>query len=403
MRDTMSNDQASGPTRLLRIGTFFWSVPSKIRPSDGARLTRELASRLRADPRVVDVLDLDDDDDDFWFERFYPVEPPDMDSILFGKDALNAMVRRFPITFRIRVPVKNQPIHSDTADVPSDTYAVAWNGATLAVLWSQNDERIPLSGGHIVVDVLSDAVSGYVGASLVNQACSLNCEFQFMHPTMVVKPLSASDESDGVDIRLKPLERNGSTSRHFELYTHAAPGSDYEVLHSFAYSLMDTANDFSSVKSLGRRIIAIEEVAREQLAHVITHQYRTSQLAMLPPVKRLKARWQNRSMKRHQRHLLIALSLCLANLETLIRTWDEETRSFDENASENGQGAFFQTDSASDRAKIDSLRLNHLESSVQQIANGMDNTAMVTATVGGALAGGLAGGVLGALATAIGN
>lgn len=398
----MSNEQASNPTRLLRIGTFFWSVPPETQPSDGARLARELASRLRADPRVVEVLDPDGDDTDYWFDRFYPSEPPDIDSILFGRDALKAMVRRFPITFRVRVPVKNQPLHSGTADVPSDTYAVAWNGATLAVLWSQADEKIPLSGGHIVVNVLSDAVSGQAGASLINQACSLHCEFQFMHPTMVVRPLSASDESEGVDIRLTPIDRYGTTSRHFELSTYAAHDDDFTVLHSLAYALMDTANDFASVKTLGRRIIAIEGVARDELAHLITHQYRTSQLGNLPTGKRIKARWQNRSMKRHQRQLLIALSLCLANLESLMRTWDEETRSFDENASESGQGLFFQADFASDRAKISSLRLTHLESSVQQIANGMDNTAMVTATVGGALAGGLAGGVLGALATALG-
>lgn len=399
----MSTAQAPSVVRLLRMGTFFWNVPSKTGSSEGARLARELASRLRADPRVVEVLNPDDDDTDYWFERFYPAEPPNMDSILFGTDAMVALVRRFPIAFRVRVPIKNQPIHSETADVPSDSYAVVWNGVTLVVLWSQVNEDIPLSGGHIVIDVLSDAVAGEAGASLINQACSLNCSFQFMHPTMILRPLSASEEDDDVDIGLAPIEGHSRASSHFDLSTYAADDGDWDVLQSLAYTLMDTANDFATIKTLGRRIIAIEEAARDELQHVITHQYRNSQVSFLPARKRLVARWKNRSTTRHLRQLLIALSLCLANLETLIRTWDEETRAFDETASEYGQAAFFETDSKSDRARICSLKLTHLESSVQQIADSLNNTAMVTATVGGALAGGLAGGVLGALATVLGT
>lgn len=387
--------------RVLRMGTFFWKVHPETSIADGDRLTRELAARLRADPRVEDVSDPDSDGDhDFIFQQFYPVEPTDMDSILFGRDARIALVRRFPISFRVRVPIKNQPIHNGTSDVPSDTYAVAWNGITLVVTWAQDTERIPLSGGHIVIDVLRDAVSGEHGAALINQACSLNCNFQFMHPAMIlaVSPESAND--DEFDMRLTPI--GDATSRSFELSTYAEDGDDFEVLHSLAYSLMDTANDFAVVKTLGRRIIAIEETARNQLDHIIIHQYRNSQIALLPVRKRLRARWNNRSTTRHIQHSLTALSLCLANLESLNRSWSEENRHFEDTASTDGQLAYFETDSKSENAQINSLDLSHLEIAVQQVADSLNNTAMVTATVRGALAGGVAGGLLGAIATAFG-
>ncbi|CDO33314.1 hypothetical protein [Mycolicibacterium porcinum] len=398
---TIATKQAADTVRILRMGTFFWEVPKATPITDGPRLTRELATQLRSDPRVEEVLDPKSDDiSDFMFARFYPSDPPDMDSILFGKDSKKALVSSFPIFFRVRVPIKNQPIHEGVADVPSDTYAVAWNGVTLVAIWHQGSDHIPMSGGHVVIDVLSEAISSLEGASLVNQACSANCSFQFMHPSMVLMDLPDSAEDRDFYIQLSSRE---GRIHHFDLWTYAGDGNDFEVLSSLAFTLMSKANDFATVKTLGRRIIAIEGTAREELTHIIAHQFESSQAALLPAKKRLAAKWTNRATKRHIQHSLVSLSLCLANLETLKRAWEEEKRRFDEKDSTDGQLAFFTTDSKSDEARIRSLNLNHLELAVQQINDSLNNAAMVTATVRGALAGGVAGGVLGALAAALGS
>jgi hypothetical protein len=61
---------------------------------------RKLAARLRADPRVEETLDPDaDGDPDFWLQQFYSIDATDMESILFGKDARKALVRRFQYVF----------------------------------------------------------------------------------------------------------------------------------------------------------------------------------------------------------------------------------------------------------------------------------------------------------------
>ena len=271
--------QDTETVRILRMGTFFWKVPMSTRVADGARLTSELATRLRADPRVEEVLDPDADDDNaFSFQQFYPSEVTDMKSILFGRDAGKALVRRSPIQFRVRVPIKNQPIHLGTKDVPSDTYAVAWNGITLIVIWEQKTSRIPLSGGHIVIEVLSDAVSGLNGAALINQACSSHCSFKFMHPSMVLNdPDEELEAEDHVGIKLAPL--SVAPPRDFDLSTYASDGDDFEVLDSLTYTLMDTANDFAIMKMLARRILAIEESARTGLDYIITKQLQNSQVS----------------------------------------------------------------------------------------------------------------------------
>lgn len=400
----MTVSATADAVRVLRIGTFYWQLPTgpQAPRHEFATLARQLAGRLRSDPRVVSVRDPDSDRDttEYRLETFYPAEAPDLDSILFGSDAMTALFRSFPIAFRVRVPVKNQPIHDGVADIPSDTYTAAWNGVTLVVLWTQNTDHIPLSGGHIVIDVLRDAVEGQPGASLVNQACSANCHFQFMHPAIRLEPVPFDDAEDGVDFRLSEVPGR----RHFLVCTSTADDEDdFEHVLGLTYTLIHTADQFATLKSLGRRVISIEETAREELSKAIAIQYEESKNALLPVHERVGKKWTFRQKKRNLRKSVIALWLCIANLETLIRSWEEERRTFIESASEDGQLPFFEIDSKSEDALIQSLRLDHLESAVEQVSQSLNNSAMVAATLGGALAGGLAGGALGALATAIGN
>jgi hypothetical protein len=208
------------------------------------------------------------------------------------------------------------------------------------------------------------------------------------------------DAEDGIDFRLSEVPGR----RHFEVFTLTADDDDdFERVLGLTYTLINTADQFATLKSLGRRVISIEETAREELSNAIAIQYENSKNALLPVHQRIGKKWSSRSNTKKLRKSLIALWLCLANLETLIRSWDEERRTFRESASEDGQLPFFDTDSKSDEARIKSLRLDHLESAVEQVSESLNNSAMVAATLGGALAGGLAGGTLGAVATAIGS
>lgn len=400
---TVATEQKARHKRMLRMGTFFWKLPPKMRDTtiDGLALVRQLVARLREDPRVVLVRDPDRDfDTDYTRETFYPSDASDLDSILFGTDVMTALCKSFPIAFRVRVPIKNQPLRDGVADIPSDTYTAVWNGVTLVVLWSQADDAIPFSGGHIVIDVLRDAVEGEPGSSLINQACSPGCQFQFMHPTIRLDPLTADQIDDGVDFNLSKIPGRD----HFIIAASDADDDDeIEAALGLTYTLIHTANQFANVKTLGQRIIAIEDTARNELSNAIALQYKKAKISLLPLQQRVYARWKSRSTTRQLRETLFALYLCLTNLEKVMRIWEEESRTFKERASEEGLLPFFEGDSKSDEVRIQSLRLNHLESAVEQVSESLNNSAMVAATLGGALAGGLAGGALGAVATAIGG
>jgi hypothetical protein len=176
-----------GDTRLFRMGTFFWSVHPDTDPDEaGEKLVKDVVSQLTSDSRVTYVVPPDFEHGFCSSQTFYPSAVENFQAMMFGSDALEALEVTPPIMFRIQVPIKNQPLREGRyADIPSDSYWAAWNGITLVVMWSQYDDEIPMSGGHVVIDVLRDAVAAS-GAKLVNQACSSGCSFKFIHSTMVI-------------------------------------------------------------------------------------------------------------------------------------------------------------------------------------------------------------------------
>jgi hypothetical protein len=100
------------------------------------------------------------------------------------------------------------------------------------VIWEQDNNHVPPSGGHIVIDVLRDAVSAEQGDELVNQACSSYCSFKFMHPTMPLKQLTDDERDELNENQLTPIDE--AAPRNFDLSTYADDGSDIDVLHSLA-------------------------------------------------------------------------------------------------------------------------------------------------------------------------
>jgi hypothetical protein len=168
-------------------------------------------------------------------------------------------------------------------------------------------------------------------------------------------------------------------------------------------TVMMTADEFARMKALGIRLMALERAARDQLNHAIVHEYEAAQISAMPFRGRQIARWKNRGARRATRGLLTSLMLSVANLETLMRGWEDSRRDFEEVSADGAQHLLFATDCKRDIANIQSLKLDHLETAVEQLGDSLNNTAMVSATIVGALAGGVAGGVLGAVAAIAGG
>ena len=88
----------------------------------------------------------------------------------------------------------------------------------------------------------------------------------------------------------------------------------------------------------------------------------------------------------------MGLWLSLANVETLRRTWENLRRDFEE---DHEYLAIFVNDYSSDVATIESLEVGHLDATIEQISQSLDNRALLLATVLGALAGEKAGALVG--------
>lgn len=380
----MLDEEASQAQRLMRVGTWLWVIP----PSVGAtneELSEALGKALQADTRVlqVNVPPLNP----HWTgrRRVYPDRKRTSPAaIRTGEDALQVLELSEHVTLQVRVPVKNQPTHGGFDDVPSDTYWVAWDGVSVFVLWEQFNADETISGGHVVADILRDAVES-VGSDLYVQSCSPGCDFMFLHRTLrvVFDP----------EVDLFAIRQDAGT-RLLDM----AVGLDREpakLMELLPILLKSTVSDFANFKNLGRRLIDLEEVCRQDLTHLLHHYQQHAQLVAQGVGRAaLLERWRERGWRREASALVSDVWLALANMETLRRGWDRERQDV---ARETDVLPLFDLDFARDVTEVEATNMSAVAGSVTQVAAELNNRLVVVATGWGALAGGLAGGLVGLL------
>jgi hypothetical protein len=286
---------------ISRIGTFLWTVPSlstdEPRPSDAYSEKRidRLREVLNQDARVITIADDDYPYPKYYRKIFYPsAHETDRNEILGASDGFSVFQFLPSVQFQVQVPVKNQPKHENFDDIPSDNYWVNWDGITVVVGWSQDGEDIPLSGGHVVEQVLRACLEK-MGDVLRVQGCSPGCKYLFLH-TPILAVQGGGDGDTLVEFR-KPEQ--GST-RHVEALVNV-PGDCSEVVEDIALELRGAAEDFADLKTSSRRLIDLEHIARAELAHLLNHYYMFARLSMLPAWRRAFKYWVNRHWKRRAR------------------------------------------------------------------------------------------------------
>lgn len=288
--------------------------------------------------------------------------------------------------FQVRIPIKNQHAHAGTNDIPSDTYFVTWDGVSVFILWEQDDENIPISGGHVVAEVLDDALDA-VDSALYVQSCNPGCEYMFLHQT-----IQLLEDSEVDDFEIKTGKRDQEVLVTFD----ELDDPSMQVIW-VALSLGGAMENFAEFKNYGRRLIDLEHACRLDLGHLLTHYADHAELVHLGwKPKYLRLRWRNRGWRKEARSLVASVWLALANIESVRRRWDQERLNIADDAE---YVPLFSADFSRDVVTIDSLRLEPVSENVNQIAGWLDNRAVVWATSLGALAGGLAGGA----ATLIGS
>jgi hypothetical protein len=372
---------AEDRTQVARAGMFFLATDCEP-DADVTEIVRRVGDALGADNRVIDLTMPEIRVD--WITR-YEMHPDlrrtSEQGVLTGADHFHTLVMSGPIQFTVRVPKKNQPAFRGYTDFPSDTYHVAWDGATAIVLWEQiADDPIPMAGGHIVVDILADAAKA-AGQSLYVQACSPNCKNQFIHNHLrvtanrVVAELSLAVQTDPE--YLGPIDMHVPT---------LSPPS--EAALSLHYAADIPTLQFSILKNGARRLRDLEAVTRGLLVQllVLNRSRAVSQAIPIWRLRRYRALWQSRKSRREAARVIAEVWLGLAALENLRRTWDEDRLQFHHAQGTSVVGPLYGRDYADDEAAVLSMNMTLVRSAVESTAARLDNRSVTLATTTGAAA-----------------
>src|ERR1019366_1237273 len=87
-----------------------------------------------------------------------------------------------------------------------------------------------------------------------------------------------------------------------------------ELLEWMDLSLSIDSERFAEAKNLARRVMDIESLIRDQLAHLLGHYYEHASVAAQPLWRNLKRRWRMLGWRREARQILASLWLSLANV-----------------------------------------------------------------------------------------
>ena len=370
--------------RLVRIGTWFLIPPRSVQ--DNAVVVHSLVEALGDDTRVVNVVPpvLND----YWTYRrdFYPdLNRTSRDGVRTGVDGFQALEMSDFICFRVRVPIKNQEPHQDIDDVPSDTYFVIWNGIVILVMWEQDADSVPMSGGHVVEKVLKE-VLGKIGCQLYVQSCSPDCDFLFLHRTLRIEE----------DSQVEDFEMRGCSDPRLLTYVAKSRRDDpEEELEQLGLVCREGVSDFADFKNSSRRLIDLEVEVRKDVERLLSHyQAHAALVAAGWGPRCLWQRWANRSWRREAWALVAGIWLAIANIEILLREWADERGAVNER---ERLVDLLVKDVARDVDVVGSLNLAPVTETVSQVTTVLNSQSAAKAALFGALAGGIAGGGMGIL------
>lgn len=374
-------------THLARIATFFAATP--IIERDATELATEIVTRLRSDPRVINIGEPELDESFTDWKSFWPHSHSDNSgALLTGEDRRWTLQLSTPITFDVRVPKKNQPVHSNIDDIPAEEYSVAWDGISVIVTWPQRSGQIPISGGHVVFDIL-DAALDSLNMGSYRQPCSPGCEHVFLHTTL---RLIIDDSMDAANDHLIASKESDESEAIAWIPAVALERGAAEYLW---FELAMAARDFATMKNIGQRVLDLEYHARHDVSHLLGHAHEHARISSLPFRGRMKGRWKNRGWRREARFLIAALWLSATNIEALKRRWEQEAR--DLSSGHRNILPLFEGDASRDEHALRSLDLTTLNRALDQVTLLLNNREIASATALGALGGAVAGGAVGLL------
>jgi hypothetical protein len=394
MAEPSGSLEPSTPTALAsprrsvacRPGTFALLLSEE---RDLDELAGNLVEQLSEDSRVLWVTQTDSEISSAMFYRFF-----DEESLSEGSNVVAQSNRRFvprfsrPLQFAVHVPAKNQRKIRPYDDTP-ESYEVFWNGVDCLVGWEHDSTGpIPMSGGHIVKDILHLA-STNLGLALLVQCCNASCDYDFLHTTIAVG-------------FAKNGNRNLQPTRNRQIVRLTLPdrlnGEDISSILLGMYRFIGYEMEFfSTIKNIGRKILQLESRARHEEQILLTLQQDRAAELGVSWFARLGARWKSRSWRRQTSQAVATLWLLMTEIEYLHRRWAETKWELEDLCNRDRKSLMFELDHADEVAQIDSLDMDLIREATAHASSRLDNRAIVLATAGGAVAGGLVGAALAAV------
>lgn len=376
-----ADDMPEVETHVGRFGSFVL-VGQFERPYQD--VVERVLDALSSDSRVLDVQKSKFEEQ--WF-RAMPLlrSPSEGDDLITGRDSMVALRFSDPIRFALEVPVKNQPSMNPGDPIPTH-YEVIWDGVSVLTTWTMGGTGpLPMSGGHIVERVLSDAAVK-AGFELYVQGCNPACKNGFAHTTLRLCP-----------VETPPTLPTFSPSKWQGEVDVTVPATSQREAATWVFrDLRMILEDFTALKNLGRRLLEIERDSRSVLDEIVSLAYARYHLHTYGPIERVTSRWRLRRWRRDSRRLIAKMWLELAVIERLRREWDALRFSFEEAAGQRGREGLFALDYADEVDRVERLDAGLMRAGVEHAAARLDTGAMVSMTGVAAVAGAVAGALVAA-------
>ena len=341
------------------------------RRPDPAEVLQSVAKALEADSRVRAVAPTEPSylsyEGVFPWLQLDPLDAPPADLMQ------RAMESATPIAFSVSVPGKNQPTWGLDDEVAAEDYMCAWDGGLLLVMW-ESATSPPPSGGHIVRDIVAEAIdrAGYI--SRVQGPSMAHVDVHILFDDTERLPSGSQVDWRQVDVTL-PVERGGLPEAMIEFFSRTS------LLGRAYYRVENTREAYMQVKS--HLHVGIERLLR--LHH------RRAKARVLPFKNRIRERWRLRKTRTRLRELESRVLLETAMLQGLRVEHLERLSEYQATTTDWGLGVVFHPWVESTRIEVTRDDLTAGPAAAEYVAHRLDKRDVVVATLWGVVFGALLG------------
>jgi hypothetical protein len=308
---------------ICRAAVLFLRMPDKtdslFTGVESARLSAEVETRLRrafdADPRVTELIKYDGKNvQNARTITAWQVEPNANVSAL-TMDSFQVLRLNREFMFRVRVPIKNQPLYRGLDDVPTDEYLAVWDGVSLSVQWLQDAPHVSGSGGHVVFKVLQDIVEA-AGYAAIPWACASGCHHYFLHADFVTFDSESAPDH---------FCHSGKTPVAATIITpYSMKKSDVANLRRTHGELAGLIGEYAEARTNADAIRSVSEEAMSRTQQMTALAYARAARRRFPHPGMIRDVWNLRSARRQTQEIISGLWLALTFLSTRRSIWRRE-------------------------------------------------------------------------------